>query len=472
MTVRTRFAPSPTGHLHVGNARTALFNALFATRMGGTLILRIEDTDAERSRREYEAGLIADLCWLGIAWQEGPDCGGTNGPYRQSERGAIYAAQLERLAARERVYPCFCTPAELALARKAQLASGKPPRYAGTCAHLDKQQIEARLARGLRPALRFRVPAKGETVFDDLVRGRQVFANHDIGDFIIRRADGSPAFFFSNAVDDALMGVTHVLRGEDHLANTPRQLLLLEALELGAPSYGHLSLIVGEGGAPLSKREGGGSLADLRTDGILPAALMNYLARLGHTYSENAFMDRQELAQAFDIAHIGHSPAHFDHQQLEHWQREALQRADAERVWEWLTANQPQLPGLVPEPQRDEFVATVRGNITRPGEALHWARVLNGEAEPDREAEAVLHSTAPEFFRHALDCLAAAPPDFRSFAQAVSAASGRTGRSLYMPLRAALTGRTHGPEMERLWKLLPATGIERQLQRTLDNHQG
>ncbi|HET7921906.1 MAG TPA: glutamate--tRNA ligase, partial [Gammaproteobacteria bacterium] len=261
MTVRTRFAPSPTGHLHVGNARTALFNALFARHAGGVLILRIEDTDAERSRREFERDLIEDLRWLGVVWQEGPDEGGSKGPYRQSERGAVYAEHIAQLEAKAQAYPCFCTPAELALSRKAQLAAGKPPRYAGTCAHLDKRGIEARLARGLKPALRFRVPDRGETGFDDLVRGRQVFANHDIGDFVIRRADGSPAFFFSNALDDALMGVTHVLRGEDHLANTPRQLLLLQALELPAPHYGHLSLIIGEHDAPLSKREGGGSLA-------------------------------------------------------------------------------------------------------------------------------------------------------------------------------------------------------------------
>jgi nondiscriminating glutamyl-tRNA synthetase len=472
MTVRTRFAPSPTGHLHVGNARTALFNALFAVHMEGTLILRIEDTDAERSKREFETGLIGDLGWLGIAWQEGPDHGGPHGPYRQSERGAVYAEQVDRLTAREQVYPCFCTPAELALSRKAQLAAGKPPRYAGTCAHLGKAQIEARLAKGLRPALRFRVPDKGEMVFEDLIRGRQVFANHDIGDFVIRRADGSPAFFFSNAVDDALMGVTHVLRGEDHLANTPRQLLLLEALGLQSPHYGHLSLIVGEGGAPLSKREGGGSLADLRIDGILPEALMNYLARLGHTYTSNTFMDLKTLAQQFDISHISHSPSHYDHQQLDYWQREALQRADGTRVWNWLATNQPQLMQLVPESMRAEFVDTVRDNVTRPDGAIHWARLLNGEVEPDQDASNAMQAAGQTFFRQALDCLHADPSDFKSFAKAVSTATGRSGKALYMPLRAALTGRIHGPEMERLWKLLPASGIERQLRYAQDYKQG
>ncbi|HEX6549486.1 MAG TPA: glutamate--tRNA ligase [Gammaproteobacteria bacterium] len=472
MTVRTRFAPSPTGHLHVGNARTALFNALFAAGMGGTLILRIEDTDAERSRREFETGLISDLHWLGVTWHEGPDCGGEHGPYRQSERDAIYARQVESLSAKGLVYPCFCTPAELALSRKTQLAAGKPPRYAGTCAHLGKAQIESKLAKGLKPALRFRVTDKGDTVFEDLIRGRQVFANHDIGDFVIRRADGSPAFFFSNAVDDALMGVTHVLRGEDHLANTPRQILLLEAMGLKPPHYGHLSLIVGEGGAPLSKREGGGSLTDLHADGILPEALMNYLARLGHTYTSNAFMDLQALAEQFDISHISHSPSHYDHQQLEYWQREALQQADDARIWDWLVENQPQLIALVAEAQRSEFVVTVRDNIVRPVDALHWARVLNGEVAIDDEASHAIHKAGQEFFRHALDCLHAAPPDFKSFAKAVSAATGRAGKSLYMPLRAAITGRTHGPEMDRIWKLLPAAGVEQQLRHALDHNLG
>lgn len=467
MTVRTRFAPSPTGHLHVGNARTALFNALFAAGKGGTLILRIEDTDAERSKAEFETGLIKDLTWLGIAWQEGPDCGGGRGPYRQSERGAVYAAQVERLVARNLVYPCFCTPAELAVSRKSQLAAGRPPRYAGTCAHLNKAQIEAKLARGLKPALRFRVPDRGETVFEDLIRGRQVFANHDIGDFVIRRADGSPAFFFSNAVDDAVMGVTHVFRGEDHLANTPRQLILLAALELVAPRYGHLSLIVGEGGAPLSKREGGGSLMDLQSDGILPEALMNYLARLGHTYASNEFMTARELAALFDIEHISRSPSHFDHQQLEYWQREAVHGADGSRLWQWLSDSDPAFNTLIPESSRAAFVGTVRGNITRPADALHWAKVLGGEIETDGEAEDVLRKTDREFFVQALGCLGRAPADFRSFAKAVSAATGRKGKSLYMPLRAALTGRLHGPEMERLWALLPAAGIEQKLRRVL-----
>src|SRR6185312_10370724 len=379
MTTRTRFAPSPTGEIHVGNARTALFSALLAARDGGTFILRIEDTDANRSLRSHEDGMRADLAWLGLGWQEGPDVGGPKGPYRQSERAQLYEEKLGQLAAHGKVYPCFCTALELEVSRKSQLAAGRPPRYAGTCAKLGTAEIEARIAKGLKPALRFRVPERGETVFIDLVRGRQAFAHHDIGDFIVRRADGSPAFFFSNAVDDAHMGVSHVLRGEDHLANTPRQLLILEALGLKAPQYAHLSLIVGQAGAPLSKREGGGSLQELRVEGVLPEALLNYLARLGHAYADNAFTDFATLAKGFDVSHLGHSPAHFDHTQLDHWQGEAIRHAADGRLWAWMQAEYQELEQRVPERDRKAFVEVVRGNITRPRHGAEWAAVVYGD---------------------------------------------------------------------------------------------
>ena len=260
----TRFAPSPTGALHLGNARTALFNYLLARRAGGRFILRIEDTDLERSTDAYLTALVDDLRWLGIDWQEGPGIGGPAAPYRQSERSTLYADFQERLIVTGAAYPCYCTPSELELSRKAMLAAGKPPRYAGTCRELTAAQRRDRAARGLAATLRFRVHHGAEVAFDDFVHGPQRFATDEIGDFIVRRADGSAAFFFCNAVDDALMGITHVLRGADHLTNTPRQILVLGALGLQAPAYGHVSLIVGEDGAPLSKRHGAASLADLR----------------------------------------------------------------------------------------------------------------------------------------------------------------------------------------------------------------
>lgn len=472
MTTRTRFAPSPTGEIHVGNARTALFSALLAARDGGVFILRIEDTDANRSLRSHEDEMRADLAWLGIAWQEGPDVGGSKGPYRQSERTQLYEEKLRQLAAHDKVYPCFCTALELEVSRKAQLAAGKPPRYAGTCARLSVSDIESRIAKGLKPAIRFRVPEAGETSFMDLVRGRQVFAHRDIGDFIIQRADGSPAFFFSNAVDDALMGVTHVLRGEDHLANTPRQLLLLEALSLPAPQYAHLSLIVGQGGAPLSKREGGGSLRELRAEGVLPEALLNYLARLGHTYTDNAFLDFAALARGFDASHLGHSPAHFDHTQLDHWQGEAIRHAADERLWAWMLAGHPELEQRVPQRDRKAFVEVVRGNITRPRHGAEWATVIYGDLPgPTADAAVALQTAGGGFFESVLGVLRQPAPEFKPFAKAVSTATGQSGKGLYQPLRAALTGRLDGPEMERLWKLMDPKHIEARFDRARNSNR-
>ena len=470
MTTRTRFAPSPTGHVHVGNARTALFSALLGARDGGQFILRIEDTDAARSDRAFEDALREDLIWLGIRWQEGPDLGGPRGPYRQSERGALYAEYLDKLAAKDRVYPCFCTALELEMARKAQLAAGQPPRYAGTCAKLSTDEIEARLVKGLKPALRFRVPEDGETVFMDLVRGRQAFAHRDIGDFIIRRADGSPAFFFSNALDDALMGVTHVLRGEDHLANTPRQLLLLQALGMEAPQYAHLSLIVGEGGAPLSKREGGGCLRELRAEGFLPVALLNYLARLGHSYAGNELLEFPALAKGFDFSHLGHSPAHFDHAQLEHWQGEAVRHTSEAELWKWMVGPHPELEALVPAAQRAAFVEAVRGNISRARHGMEWARVAF-DALPALTADAdqAIRDAGPGFFQAALGAMGPEVAEFKGFAKAIGTVTDKSGKPLFQPLRAALTGRLDGPEMERLWKILPRGRVEERLHRALEH---
>ncbi|MCG8432693.1 MAG: glutamate--tRNA ligase, partial [Gammaproteobacteria bacterium] len=363
MTLRTRFAPSPTGLIHLGNARTALFNALLAKHSGGALVLRIEDTDEERGYQKYVDALLQDLNWLGIDWDEGPGKAGDFGPYCQSERFDIYADYYARLEEANAAYPCFCSPQELKLSRKAQLAAGRPPRYAGTCANLSSSEIEARLAEGIEPTLRYRVPPGKKVEFDDMVRGRQVFLTDDIGDFIIRRANGTPAFFFSNAVDDALMKITHALRGEDHLANTPRQILLLRELELAVPTYGHFALVLGEGGGPLSKREGSLSLQELRENGYLPLGLTNYLARLGHHYTDESFKDEAAIGRDFDAAHIGRAAAHFDMTQLEHWQKEAVARLSETAFWNWVA---PFVGELVPENERAAFVDVVRPNTVYP----------------------------------------------------------------------------------------------------------
>ena len=268
--------------MHLGNARTALFNFLLAKATGGRFVLRVEDTDVERGDDSFLATQLDDLRWLGLDWDAGPGREDARGPYRQSARGELYDAHYARLVESGVAYPCYCSPAELEVSRRTQLAAGRPPRYEGTCRDLDEAGRARHAAAGRRPSLRFRVPVGQRVAFDDLVRGRQEFATDDIGDFVIRRADGVPVFFFCNALDDALMAITHVLRGEDHVANTPRQLLLLEALGLPAPAYGHLPLLLGADGAPLSKRRGSASVGDLRDAGYLPEAVSNYLLRLGH----------------------------------------------------------------------------------------------------------------------------------------------------------------------------------------------
>ena len=299
--IRTRFSPSPTGMLHLGNVRAALFSLLYAKKMDGIFLLRIEDTDATRSEQKYLDSLQEELHWLGLQWQEGPGVGGPHGPYCQSERGGIYAQYYQQLEDEGRAYPCFCSDQELALNRKLQLSRGQAPRYPGTCRKLSKETVAKRLEAGEKPALRFQVPQNTMIEFNDLVKGHQKFNSDDIGDFIIRRADGSSSFMFCNAIDDSLMGVTHILRGEDHLANTPRQLMILQALQMRAAEYGHLSLITGDDGAKLSKRHGSSSLNDLIEQGFLPHAVVNYLARLSHTYEQQSLLSFNELAIHFHL---------------------------------------------------------------------------------------------------------------------------------------------------------------------------
>ncbi len=461
-TIKTRFAPSPTGYLHLGNVRTALFNALLSRCWEGCFLLRIEDTDQERSRPEYITALLEDLRWLGLDWQEGPEVGGPQTPYAQSERAAIYAEYYRQLESANQAYPCFCTPAELALSRKVQLASGRPPRYAGTCARLSEVERQARRERGLQPTLRFRVPTAQIIEFTDRVRGPQCFTSADIGDFVIRRADGSPQFFFANAIDDALMGVTHVLRGEDHLTNTPRQLLLLTALHLPAPEYGHLALIVGSDGGPLSKREGDLSLRELRANGYLPDALLNYLARLGHSYERDAWMEPTELAASFALERLGRAPAHYDAAQLLHWQSEAVRQTPSDQLWDWM---KPAIHNQVPPACQEAFIATVRPNIRFPKDAGFWAeRWFGAELIMNPESQAIIDQAGFEFFAHALAAYTVHGAAYQPLIENLRQRTGLKGKSLFMPLRAALTGETHGPELARILALLPPERVRQRLQ--------
>jgi glutamyl-tRNA synthetase len=459
----TRFAPSPSGHLHLGNARTALFSYLLARRVGGRFVLRIEDTDASRSSEVFCRDLQDDLAWLGLDWDAGPGREDGRGPYRQSQRVALYAQHFVALEHSERVYECFCTPLELEISRKSQLAAGRPPRYAGTCRELTPAQRAAKRAAGLAPTLRFRVPAGERVEFTDFVRGPQSVLSDDIGDFIVRRADGSAAFFFSNAVDDAAMGITHVLRAEDHLTNSPRQILVLRALELTVPHYGHMSLVVGADGAKLSKRHGATTVREYREQGFTATALCNHLFRLGHSSPENGLLDLPAMARAFDPAHLGRAPAHFDAAQLRVWQKESVQRMSDLEVQAWLG---PQVLQGLDATARTAFIEAVRPNVVLPADAAQWRAIVFGDPPGLGPTEqAVIDEAGKAFFTAATAAAAATPGDFRAIAAATGAAMGRKGKALFQPLRVALTGLTHGPELAPLLRAMPEGSAQARLAR-------
>jgi glutamyl-tRNA synthetase len=450
--VITRFAPSPTGSLHLGNARTAFFSHLWARKSGGRFILRIEDTDVERSQPRFREELMAEMRWLGLTWDEGPDIGGPSAPYSQAERGAFYQSLFARLAAGGEAYPCYCTAEELELSRKLQRMAGKPPRYAGTCRNLTVAQRAAQEARGLKPTLRFAVPNDRIIEFIDVVHGPQRFVSGDIGDFIIRREDGTSAFFFCNAVDDSAMGVTQVLRGDDHLTNTPRQLLVLDALGLRRPGYGHVGLLVGADGAPLSKRHGSTSVHEFRERGFLPAAILNHLLRLGHTSDVDGWLNVADMPAHFRPDHLGRAPARFDESQLVHWQKETLERMSAEQISAWLGSG-----------DSSDFVELVRHNVVLPADAAPWRAVVCGDLPPlGKEEQGVIAAAGTEFFAAAADAFDQSSVDLKQLTKILKERTGRKGADLFMPLRAALTGQIHGPELAPLLKLMsPATARHR-----------
>ncbi len=457
--VITRFAPSPTGSLHLGNARTAFFSYLWARKSGGRFILRIEDTDVERSRPRFRDDLMVEMRWLGLDWDEGPDIGGPSAPYSQAERGDIYRTLFERLEADARAYPCYCTPEDLELSRKLQRMAGKPPRYAGTCRHLTSAQRAERDAGGRRPTLRFAVPDDQVVEFTDVVHGPQRFLSGDIGDFIIRRDDGSASFFFSNAVDDSVMGVTEVLRGDDHLTNTPRQLMVLDALRLRRPGYGHVGLLVGADGAPLSKRHGSTSAQEFRERGFLPAAILNHLFRLGHAGDADGWLSATEMPAHFRPEHLGRAPARFDETQLAHWQKEAVERMSAAQFRDWLGAG-----------DSADFVELIRHNVVLPADAVPWREVVRGDLPAMGEQERrIIASAGAKFFAAAVDAFDQSPSDLKQLTRILKERTGCKGADLFMPLRVALTGLAHGPELAALLKLMPPETARGRLQSHAQN---
>jgi glutamyl-tRNA synthetase len=339
---RVRIAPSPTGPLHIGTARTALFNYLYARRQGGTFVLRLEDTDVARSTVGFEADILEQLHWLGITWDEGPDAAGGEdrgpfGPYRQMQRLDRYAEAAERLLAADQAYPCYCTAEQLDADRKAQEAAHEPPRYVGRCANLTSEERADREAEGRRGALRFRVPA-GKVKFDDLVRGEVEIDTANLGgDFVIVRSDGTPLYHFTVVVDDAAMEMTHIIRGEDHLSNTPKHILLFRALGYEVPAFAHLPLILNPDRTKMSKRKSQTAIADYRAQGFIPEALVNFLALLGwSTGTEEEILSLDEIGARFDLEHVQKGGAVFDRERLEWLNGQWIRRLDAEDLIERL----------------------------------------------------------------------------------------------------------------------------------------
>ncbi len=456
--VRVRFAPSPTGSLHVGSARTALYNYLFARHHGGTLVLRIEDTDLKRSTTAHDSSIINDLAWLGLRADEGPDMGGEYGPYRQSERAGLYEDAVQKLLAGGWAYPCFCPQERLDEVKEQQLAQGQMPKYDRACLSLTPSEVEARLAAGEQAAIRFRIP-DGDVTFDDLIHGPITFSSEVIGDFIIKRTDGGFSYNFAVVVDDAGMEITHVIRGEDHVTNTARQMMLFSALGKPAPLYGHHSLILAPDGGKLSKRHGATSIGDFRELGYLPAALVNYLALLSwHPSDERERFSLEELVREFDIGRVSKSPAIFDIQKL-NWLNGLFLRDLEPAELCALIAPYLATAGIELAPVQREVVAeAVRANLVVLGDAPRHAAVFVDDADPVSSpcAQGMLSPGAGEVFALARGVFGGMAQEYMPAAEArellrglVEAAKERgiKGKSVYHPLRVALSGRDEGPEL-------------------------
>jgi nondiscriminating glutamyl-tRNA synthetase len=465
--MRLRFAPSPSGHLHIGNVRTALFNWLLARGSDGTFILRIEDTDAERSTVESEATILDDLRWLGLNWDEGPEVGGPVGPYRSSERLGKYQSRARVLIEERKAYYCFCTPAQLEAERKEALANGLPPKYSRRCASIDPAEAKSRLDAGEPAAVRFRTPDDREIAFHDLVRGDITFHSDVIGDQVLLRSDGYPAYNFAVVVDDALMGVTHVVRGEDHISNTPRQILIYEALDFALPHFGHVAMVLAPDHTRLAKRHGATSVDEFREKGYLPEALLNYLALLSWSPGENLeIMPLAEMAKRFKLSDVGHSASVFDEEKLAWVNRHYLKEAPPERL---ATLSAPYLErsgytrgSLTPEglAYLASVAALFNTSVDRLDQVparLHQLFEYSAErAVADPELRAELESGGARQVIEALaEELAPSPrltdkESFRALANRVKQRTSQKGRALFHPIRIALTGSGDGPELDLL----------------------
>ena len=467
MKVRTRLAPAPSGAIHVGNARTGLFSWAFARHHGGAFVLRVEDTDTSRVSEEAYHGLIESLRWLGMDWDEGPDVGGPHAPYRQSQRLEVYRSTTERLLDQGDAYRCYCTPEELEERRAAALAAGEQPGYDGRCRELSPAARAAHEAAGRPSAVRFAMPDE-EAVVRDLVKGEVRWAPGALGDFVINRSDGSPTFLLAVAVDDLLMEITHVVRGDDLLASAPRNAALIAALGGTPPTYAHVPQVNGTDGKPLSKRHGSTSLEAFREQGFLPEALMNYLVLLGWSKdAETTFLTREEFVAAFDLDRVSSNPAAFDVQKLEWMNNHYVQSLGdddlAARSLHFLAA-----AGLSPEPaELAAAMPLVRERMKRLTEVVELLRFLfSDDVEPNEKAAALIAGAGEGFLATAVAALDAVEPwDAAAIQAALDALAEGAGLSRtkgWQPVRAAVTGSNVSPPLPESLALL---GRERTLER-------
>ena len=470
-TIRVRFAPAPTGLLHIGNARTALFNFLFSKRHQGTFILRIEDTDLERSTDASIDRIMEDLKWLGITWDEGPDVGGPDGPYRQTQRLSTYREFADRLFQEGKSYKCFCTEERLENLRKEQLSKGKMPRYDGRCRTLSEEEIGKMESSGLRPAIRFRV-GRGAIVFEDLIHGKMSFDSAGIGDFIIVRSDGMAAYNFACVVDDHLMHMTHVIRGEDHLSNTPRQILLYQAFSWQPPAFGHHPLILGSDRSPLSKRHGATAVSQYRDEGFLPEALRNYLILLGWTPpSGEETLPLKRMVEEFSIYAVSRSAPIYNRKKLEWLNSNYIREKEESQLSEMLIPYL-QKAGIKTESfdrkWLNQILGVLKENLIILSQVEEYLGIFFDErfSFEDGARTLLLVPRNRETLRSVLggleDSSENKSDEQTSLLSQLEKRTGRKGKELYAPLRAAVTGKAKGPE---LVKTLPLIGKERIMKR-------
>jgi len=465
--VRCRFAPAPTGYIHVGGARTALYNWLFARHHDGVFVLRVEDTDRQRSTEEAIGILMESLRWLAIEWNEGPGVGGDYGPYRQTERLALYEENTERFLQEGRAYPRYCTPAELEDRRRAALKRGETPGYDGRCRNLTPAERRAFEAEGRPRAVRFAMSGQDMTVHD-LIRGEAHFPANDLRDFVIMRSDGTPTYLLAAAVDDVKMEMTHVIRGEDLLPSTPRQLQIIQSMGANPPAYAHLPLIVGPDRQPLSKRHGSVAVEWFREQGFLPEALVNYLALLGWSYDETTtFFTQEDLVEKFDLSRVSRNPAAFDDEKLRWMNGHYIRETDDAWLAELLTQAMFQ-EGLEGDLQIvAAAIPLIKTRMHTLKEGVDLVRFLFlEEIEPDEKARKMLGLERAEYLREVSTRLESLKEwnhqEIEKALRELQAERGLAPKQAFQPIRAAVTGTLISPPLFESIELL---GRERTLAR-------